>query len=150
MDVLALLMAKGIAVVVPPSSAGRKTRKDLSADALYALVRNAFGQFPDHRHEKAAIPLADALSSAFAMFSLKDPSLLAFDQRRNDCAGRLEWRVVLGKHDRAGGLPGQLGASGIRVGVDQVVVKVGTVAQGVAAGGGDGQVNQMVLASLEK
>jgi hypothetical protein len=42
------------------------------------------GQLSDHRHQKASIPLADALSSAFAMFSLKDPSLLAFDQRRND------------------------------------------------------------------
>jgi hypothetical protein len=30
------------------------------------------------------IPLADALMSAFAMFSLKDPSLLAFDHRRRD------------------------------------------------------------------
>ena len=30
------------------------------------------------------IPLADALMSAFAMFSLKDPSLLAFDHRRHN------------------------------------------------------------------
>lgn len=56
----------------------------LSADALYALVRNAFTQVADHRHPRATISLADALSSAFAMFALKDPSLLAFDQRRND------------------------------------------------------------------
>jgi hypothetical protein len=56
----------------------------LSADALYALVRSAFGELPDHRHEKATISLPDALASALAMFSLKDPSLLAFDQRRND------------------------------------------------------------------
>ena len=71
-------------MILPPSPGVRKTRKGLSADALYDLVRNAFGQLPDHRHQKATIPLADAISSAFAMFSLKDPSLLALDERRND------------------------------------------------------------------
>ena len=30
------------------------------------------------------ISLADALMSGFAVFSLKDPSLLAFDERRKD------------------------------------------------------------------
>lgn len=77
-------MAKGIVVVIT-APAARKTRKGLSADALYGLVRNAFEQLPDHRQDKkVTITLADALSSAFAMFSLKDPSLLAFDERRND------------------------------------------------------------------
>lgn len=66
-----------------PAAAG-KLRKGLSADPLYDLVREAFRKLPDHRHEKATLSLTDALSSAFAMFSLKDPSLLAFDQRRND------------------------------------------------------------------
>jgi hypothetical protein len=58
-------------------------RKRLSADALHALLRAAFADIPDHR-EGATIPLVDALLSAFAMFSLKDPSLLAFDARRHD------------------------------------------------------------------
>lgn len=71
-------------MVVSPSSPRSKVRKHLSADALYEVVGNAFAQLPDHRHEKATIPLTDALLSAFAMFSLKDPSLLAFDRRRND------------------------------------------------------------------
>jgi len=71
-----------VAVLPPPGS--RKSRKGLSADALYQLVRNGFGGLADHRHPRAAIPLSDALSSALAMFSLKDPSLLAFDARRND------------------------------------------------------------------
>ena len=60
------------------------TRKNLSADALFALIHRAFQKIPDHRPALAEIPLTDALMSAFAMFSLKDPSLLAFDQRRND------------------------------------------------------------------
>jgi hypothetical protein len=60
------------------------TRTNLTADALYALVRTTFDAVPDHRAATADIPLGDALMSAFAMFALKDPSLLAFDQRRQD------------------------------------------------------------------
>jgi len=61
----------------------RKARKDLSADALFRLVRSGFDALPDSR-TNPGIPLADALMSGFAMFSLKDPSLLAFDNRRQD------------------------------------------------------------------
>src|SRR6266542_3325259 len=61
----------------------RKARKDLSADSLFRLVRSRFDRIPDQR-AAADIPLGDALMSAFAMFSLKDPSLLAFDERRRD------------------------------------------------------------------
>jgi Transposase DDE domain len=59
-------------------------RKHLSADALVAVVRSNFEDLADPRPGKPTISLADALMSAFAMFALKDPSLLAFDQRRND------------------------------------------------------------------
>ena len=61
-----------------------KPRKGLSADALFTLARKGFERVPDHRPADAEVSLADALMSAFAMFSLKDPSLLAFDERRND------------------------------------------------------------------
>ena len=61
-----------------------QTRKDLSADALFQLLRAQFGSLPDPRLGAVEIPLGDAIMSAFAMFSLKDPSLLAFDQRRRD------------------------------------------------------------------
>lgn len=69
--------------MAPPHNV-RKARKHLSADGLYALLRNAFSTIADHRDQAATISLADALMSAFAMFALKDPSLLAFDERRND------------------------------------------------------------------
>src|SRR5881227_1849958 len=59
-----------------------KGRKHLSADALFRLVRNGFAGIPDHRAEETGISCADALMSAFAMFSLKSPSLLAFDKER--------------------------------------------------------------------
>lgn len=63
-----------------------KSRQALSADALFRLFRDRFHAFPDPRlrPDKSEIPLGDALMSAFAMFSLKDPSLLAFDHRRRD------------------------------------------------------------------
>ncbi len=60
------------------------TRQGLSADGLFGLVRERFEKIPDHRPVRAEISLADALMSGFAIFSLKDPSLLAFDKRRND------------------------------------------------------------------
>src|SRR5271157_5066469 len=64
--------------------ASGEARKDLSADALFGSLRSRFASLPDLRSGEVEIPLADALMSAFAMFSLKDPSLLAFDHRRRD------------------------------------------------------------------
>ena len=61
-----------------------KLRKHLNADALFSLVRSDFEKITDHRSNNIKIPLADALMSAFAMFSLKYPSLLAFDGRRSE------------------------------------------------------------------
>ena len=63
-----------------------KAPKDLSVDSLFRLLRSRFDSFPDPRprSDEIRIPLGDALMSAFAMFSLKDPSLLAFDHRRRD------------------------------------------------------------------
>lgn len=57
-------------------------RKNLNADAMFAAIRKDFGQIADHRASNKKIPLVDALMSGFAMFSLKDQSLLAFDERR--------------------------------------------------------------------
>lgn len=54
----------------------------LSADALLGVVRAEFEQVPDQRAENASLVLADALMSGYALFALKDPSLLAFEERR--------------------------------------------------------------------
>ena len=64
---------------MPPVLA--KPSKDFTADALFRLTRSYFGRMDDPRQGKIRIRLGDALMSAFAMFSLKDPSLLAFDER---------------------------------------------------------------------
>ena len=65
-----------------------KGRKPLAADALFRLVRNGFASIRNDRAEETGIALTDALMSAFAMFSLKSPSLLAFDKARAE--GNLE------------------------------------------------------------
>ncbi len=62
-----------------------RVRKDLNADALFRVVRSEFGGVPDWRTDEVEISMADALMSGFAMFSLKDPSLLAFEARRQAC-----------------------------------------------------------------
>ena len=67
-----------MSIVVP------HVRKHLSADALFRLVRSGFASLPDHRLDDTEISLTDALMSAFAMFSLKAPSLLAFDKERTE------------------------------------------------------------------
>ena len=61
-----------------------KGRKHLSADALFRLVRSSFANITDDRGEEVEIPFTDTLMSAFAMFSLKSPSLLAFDKQRGE------------------------------------------------------------------
>jgi len=72
-------------VILPPvKEPAPKVRKHLSADALCALLRRGFEKIPDHRTRECAISLADAMMSAFGMFSLKDPSLLAFEEHRNE------------------------------------------------------------------
>jgi hypothetical protein len=59
-----------------------RERKHLSADALFSLVRSGFAAIPDYRLSETEISLTNALMSAFALFSLKSPSLLAFDKHR--------------------------------------------------------------------
>lgn len=59
-----------------------RIRKHLNADALLTTMRSGFEKVKDNRPGKVQHTLADTLMAGFAMFSLKDPSLLAFDERR--------------------------------------------------------------------
>ena len=61
-----------------------KVRKYLSADALFSLLRTGFADVADHRPGDPDMALTDVLMSAFAMFSLKSLSLLAFDRERTE------------------------------------------------------------------
>lgn len=61
-----------------------QTRKQLSFDPLILLIRQQAELLFDARKRKGNFSVADAVLSAIAMFSLKDSSLLAFQERRND------------------------------------------------------------------
>ena len=67
-----------MAVVAP------QARKHLSADGLLGMLRSGFADLADPRPGQPDIALTDALMSALALFSLKSPSLLAFDQERTE------------------------------------------------------------------
>ena len=67
---------------VAMSTVAPKGRKHLCADSLFRLLHENFATLADDGVAEVEIPLDDALMSAFAMFSLKAPSLLAFDKQR--------------------------------------------------------------------
>jgi hypothetical protein len=57
--------------------------RPITTKSLLKTVRSGFGQIADHRAANGSISLTDALMSGFGMFSLKDSSLLEFDERRS-------------------------------------------------------------------
>lgn len=59
----------------------KRIRNNLSADGMIRTLRSGFNKIADHRLRKGTISITNALMSGFAMFSLKDPSLLAFNDR---------------------------------------------------------------------
>ena len=59
----------------------KKPKEQITFDALMESVSKKFATISDHRRANAKYPLSDFLCSAFAMFSLKSPSLLDFDER---------------------------------------------------------------------
>jgi hypothetical protein len=61
----------------------RRERRHLHFDALVQLARDRFDKLPDQRR-CPAFRLTDTLMAGLALFSLKDPSLLAFQRRTLD------------------------------------------------------------------
>jgi len=62
-----------------------RPRRFLGADALIQRLRRRFDEISDGRRQcSVTYSMTDTLMSAFAMFSLKDPSLLAFEERGAD------------------------------------------------------------------
>ncbi|MEZ5478632.1 MAG: hypothetical protein R3E95_14480 [Thiolinea sp.] len=69
----------------------------MSIPALLGRVRQCFETLPEHRQRgRVDYPLADALMSAVAMFSLKDATLYAFDELRNDPVRQHNLRQLYG------------------------------------------------------
>jgi hypothetical protein len=64
-------------------AASRRQRRHLHFDALVQLARRRFDKLPEQRR-CPAFTLTDTLMAGLALFSLKDPSLLAFQRRALD------------------------------------------------------------------
>jgi hypothetical protein len=82
MNTLKIFSTKTLQILATAN--GRAVRKNLHVDTLIQTIREDFQEIIDYRADNIKIPLDDALMSAFAMFHLKDPSLLAFDARRQE------------------------------------------------------------------
>lgn len=62
-----------------------KKQEQLTFDNLMEKLSREFEQIKDHRGSNASYKLSEILKSAFAMFSLKSPSLLSFkEQTKNE------------------------------------------------------------------
>lgn len=57
--------------------------KKLKFDSLAGWLKGKFNGFTDVRGKNSSITTSDSLMSGFAMFSLKDPSLLFFNNKRS-------------------------------------------------------------------
>lgn len=68
---------------IPPKNQ-LQLRKSLSAPSLLAQVRQEFDRLKENRIKTLSYKLTDVLMSALAIFGLKYPSLLQFDQSRNE------------------------------------------------------------------
>ncbi len=64
---------------MPPNY--KKLQEKITFDELMGTLSEEFAQLPDHRRANSSYGLADVLRSAFAMFSLKSPSLLSFKEQ---------------------------------------------------------------------
>lgn len=73
-----------------------RLRKQLSAPGLLQTIRQCFEKVPEHRNERSEIPLTDALMSGLAVFGLKYPSLLKFDEAYNEGVIRHNLKTLYG------------------------------------------------------
>ena len=64
---------------MPPNY--KKLQEKITFDAIMPVLHEQWARLRDHRRANASYPLTDFLCSAFAMFSLKAPSLLSFEQQ---------------------------------------------------------------------
>jgi hypothetical protein len=71
-------------------------KKAPMARELLQAIRGSFEHMEDSRRRPRSITLADALMSAVAMFALKFPSLLKFDEHRHEAVIRANLRALYG------------------------------------------------------
>jgi hypothetical protein len=73
-----------------------RLRKHLSAPGLLKMIRQSFEAIPDHRSPRSPIALSDALMAGLAMFGLKYPSLLKFDEAYREGVIRANLKTLYG------------------------------------------------------
>ena len=62
-----------------------KIRNKLSGDGLFSVIKDCFtGKVTDHRAKNSTYSLSDVLMSGLSVFSLKQSSLLQFDEKRKN------------------------------------------------------------------
>ena len=76
------IMKKASPLLQPPKPL--RLDKHFSAPALLGQIREDFGKIPDHRQGGQQFSLPDVLMSGLAVFGLKYPSLLKFDEQRHE------------------------------------------------------------------
>jgi hypothetical protein len=72
-------------------------RQSLSIPSLLRATRICFANIPDQK-PNCSIPLVDHLMSGMAVFGLKYPSLLQFDQDQNDEIIRANLQTLVTVH----------------------------------------------------
>ena len=63
-------------------STSKEKQECLKIDRLHGFIKHEFKRFKDTRADNRSIDMDDALMSGYAMFSLKDSSLLEFNNER--------------------------------------------------------------------
>jgi hypothetical protein len=59
----------------------KKQPEKITFDAMMEILSDQFGQLPDQPRANRSYELPDILRSAFALFPLKSPSLLSFEEQ---------------------------------------------------------------------
>ncbi len=81
---------------LPFRSLPKTSSKYMSAPALLGQVRRTFEEIPDPRRYGQRFSLPDILMSGLAVFGLKYPSLLKFDEQRNEPRVRANLKSLYG------------------------------------------------------
>ncbi len=66
-----------------PGTISKKGEKELQLATLSKWLRRKFNRFEDVRGSNKSIKLSDSLLSGFSMYSLKDPTLLFYNNKRS-------------------------------------------------------------------
>jgi len=81
---------------LPSRSLPNALNPSVSAPALLNQARQAFEKIPDPRRYGQQFSLTDVLMSGLAVFCLKYPSLLKFDEQRNEARIRANLKALYG------------------------------------------------------